>query len=521
VLVAVLFACSGCAYITRANVASNGTPDNGAPQAEPAVSFDGRFVAFSSTGTNLVPGKTNTAECPPPDFGPGCPASDVYVRDNSKGTTERVSIASDGTQGNDHSGNFSPPSISADGRFVAFESLAGNLAAGAPAALRSQIYVRDRLHHTTARVSVDVNGAGAAGSGPSISADGRFVAFHSDAPSLVTGAPPCPCQPNVYVHDLHAHTTKKLSNGVGGTTADSYSLFPKISGDGRFVVYFSNAANLVAGDTNGTGDVFVTNVATGQTERADVSASGAQANNFSSGGHISADGRYVTFWSDASNLIAGDTNGWFDVFVRDRVSHTTTRVSLRSDGSQSTSGAFDKGISGDGRYVAFGSFGGDYVPGTVAGPNQLYVRDVLTGVTVLSSANALGAADRESTGTISGDGRYVAFIQFATRNGGGVFTRYAVTPRFENASPASIARGAAVDVVFRGQEFLPGSRIEAGAGITVGPVAYFSPTVLVARLTVAPTAALGARNVALVAPGTGPGPIAGAFALCGGCVTVT
>jgi Tol biopolymer transport system component len=161
---------------------------------------------------------------------------------------------------------------------------------------------------------------------PAISADGRFVAFRSFASNLVAGD--TNGSYDVFVRDRRAQVTRRVSVGPGGQQANRYSFAPAISAHGRFVAFRSLASNLVAGDTNGTEDVFVRDRRAQVTRRVSVGPGGQQAN-FSSGEPaISAHGRFVAFDSGASNLVAGDTNNKWDVFVRDRVAQVTRRVSV-------------------------------------------------------------------------------------------------------------------------------------------------------------------------------------------------
>jgi len=189
---------------------------------------------------------------------------------------------------------------------------------------------------TTERVSVDSGGAqGNAESGDygsRISADGRFVAFESRASNLVAGdANGCP---DIFVRDRQSGTTERVSLATGGAEGNGISEFPSISADGRFVAFMSEATNLVAGDTNGCADIFVRDRQSGTTERVSLATGGTEGNNSSYGSSISADGLFVAFDSWASDLVAGDTNGNSDIFVRDRQNGTTERVSLATGGAQ-------------------------------------------------------------------------------------------------------------------------------------------------------------------------------------------
>jgi Tol biopolymer transport system component len=164
-----------------------------------------------------------------------------------------------------------------------------------------------------------------------------------------------------------AQITQRASVSSTGTQGNSHSEVPFLSADGRFVVFESLATNLAPGDTNGSWDVFVRDMERGITERVSVASNGAQGNGDSENGAISADGRFVTFWSRSTNLVAGDTNEYVDVFVRDRHAGTTERVSRDGRGQGNADSSFPT-ISQDGRYVAFQSGASDLVPGIRTGP---------------------------------------------------------------------------------------------------------------------------------------------------------
>ncbi len=212
----------------------------------------------------------------------------------------------------------------------------------------------------------------------SISADGRFVAFQNSMPNLVSHENTT-WGSEILVHDRVTGTTERVSMSSAGEEADNYSFDPAISADGRFVAFQSWATNLVPGDTNDATDIYVHDRATGTTERVSVSSSGGQGDDASFATTISADGRFVAFVSSATNLIPGDSNGKWDVFVRDRVNGTTERVSVASDG---TEGNDDSGvtevapsISADGRFVAFRSVATNLVSNDVNGVADVFVHD--------------------------------------------------------------------------------------------------------------------------------------------------
>jgi Tol biopolymer transport system component len=387
----------------RVSVDSSGAEGNQSSD-DPSISADGRFVAFASYATNLVPGDTNGF-------------TDVFVHDRQTGATERVSVSTSGEQGNSFS---FWTCISADGRCVAFNSSASNLVPG-DTNLAYDVFVHDRLTGTTERVSVDSSGVQGDGDSTglcSISADGRFVAFASYATNLVPGDTNLAY--DVFVHDRQTGATERVSvdsSGVEGNDG-SYrgSYRPSISADGRFVGFDSGASNLVPGDTNGYEDIFVHDRQTGATERVSVDSSGVQGNSLSQSPSISADGRYVAFWSGASNLVPGDTNGFTDVFVHDRQTGATERVSVDSAGVQGNDGSCCPSISADGRFVAFESLATNLVPGDTNGFTDVFVHDRQTGATERVSVDSSGVQGNLDSyePSISADGRFVAFSSDAS-----------------------------------------------------------------------------------------------------------
>jgi Tol biopolymer transport system component len=266
------------------------------------------------------------------------------------------------------------PSISADGRYLAFHWLASNLVTGDTNGTRD-VFVRDRTAGTTTRVSVRTGGTQANGHSvsASLSADGRYVAFASAASNLVTGD--TNGASDVFLRDRTGGTTTRISVRTGGTSGNSASYLPSISGNGRYVGFVSDASNLVTGDTNRASDVFLRDRTAGTTTRVSVSSAGAQGNQMSyNPPAITYDGRYVGFVSDASNLVTGDTNRASDVFLRDRTAGTTTRVSVTNAGGQSTNMSGTPALSNDGRYVAFTSYASNLVGGDTNASWDAFVR---------------------------------------------------------------------------------------------------------------------------------------------------
>jgi len=177
--------------------------------------------------------------------------------------------------------------------------------------------------------------------------------------------------------EVNARHTTRVSVDSSGIQGNDHSTNPALSSDGRYVAFRSDATNLVAGDTNGYYDVFVHDRQTGITTRVSVGSSGIQGNDSSFPPAISADGRYVAFRSDATNLVAGDTNGDYDVFVHDRQTGITTRVSVDSSGTESNSYSDDPALSSDGRYVAFKSWATNLVAGDTNERSDIFIRDTL------------------------------------------------------------------------------------------------------------------------------------------------
>jgi Tol biopolymer transport system component len=344
------------------------------------------------------------------------------------GRTKLVSVSSKGARGS----NSVDPSISADGRFVAFRSFANNLVPGDTNGTYD-IFVRDRQAGRTERVSVSSKGVqGNANSlYPSLSADGRFVAFYSDASNLVPGdTNGTVFGGDIFVRDRRTGRTQRVSIGPGGVQGDEASFFAvAISAGGRFVAFNSGASNLVPRDTNGFPDVFIRDLRAGRTELVSVSSKGVQGDGYSGGFRgvtLSAAGRFVAFSSDATNLVPGDTNGFTDVFIRDRRTSTTERVSVGPGGVQGNGESGSSrdspirsvlglavAISAGGRFVAFESDATNLVPGDTNGFRDVFVRDRMTGKTVRVSVGPDGVQGNGDSGSdgvaISAGGRFVAF----------------------------------------------------------------------------------------------------------------
>ncbi len=392
--------------IERVSVNSGGQPAN-AHCSRPVISPDGRYVSFDSYATNLVPGDTNDT-------------SDVFVHDRVAGMTERISVSSSGAEGNSLSYQ---PSISGDGRFVAFTSEATNLTV-VPSNANGEVYVHDRISGATESVSVSSTQPAILPSNSywtAISYDGRYVAFTSNARYLLSDLNG---QADVYVRDRQTGTLAIASADAAGATGDGANN-QTISADGRFVAFHAGD-HLVAGDINNTGDVYVKDMQTGALEWVSVEGSGAAANGWSYNASISADGRFVAFSSFASNLVAGDTNGFQDIFIHDRQTHTTELV---SDGAGGMPGNADSGssqhnvaiaISADGHAVAFTSAATNLVANDFNSAEDIFVRArqtnqppvavcVQSAITVQCSSAAGAVVQLDGSGSFDPDGDAVLF----------------------------------------------------------------------------------------------------------------
>jgi VCBS repeat-containing protein len=272
---------------------------------------------------------------------------------------------------------------STDHRFFAFIQRSGDENADL------DVFVSDEQTGELTRVTRNGNGDS---SQPVLNGDGRFVAFVSQASNFVAGD--TNLAQDVFVFDRQGGRKTRVSVASDGTQADRGSTNPKLSADGRYVAFTSFATNLVAGDTNGVADVFVHDRQTGVTTRVSVASDGTQGDGASQGAVISADGRYVVFGSDASNLIAGDTNGVADVFVHDRQTGVTTRVSVANDGSESNGASAVRKLSEDGRFVAFASVASNLAPDD---PNDTLHVFVVGGVTVSPTSVNLDSAGGSRT----------------------------------------------------------------------------------------------------------------------------
>ena len=383
----------------------------------PTISPSGRYVTFESWAYNMIPNDTN-----------GGP--DVFIRDLQTGTTEHISVNSSGVQGNHWSR--CPCSMSADGRYVVFESTSSNLAAGDTDS-EFDVYIRDRQTGSTQWVSAHGPAGGTfegniASSCPCpISADGRYVAFVSwiaFAPDDTNGVP------DLYLRDRQTGAMDRLnvdSNENQGNHTQWIPVGnPAMSSDARYITFYSTASNLVPGDTinecdnnfdgnyqENCADVFVRDRQLGITEMVSVNNAGDLGFGMSDSSGISDDGRYVSFWFTGSNLVPGETNQVPDVFVRDRTTHTTERVSVGNNGVEGNGHSYCPcPITGDGRYVTYYSNASNLVlPDVNGGTWDQYLFDRKSRKVARVSLNSSGNQPSEQSllGAVSGDGQFVAF----------------------------------------------------------------------------------------------------------------
>jgi Tol biopolymer transport system component len=404
-LVAATPAAARTAFTELVSVDAAGGPANESSFVQ-GLDDRGRFVAFTSFASDLVPGDTNGALNPNSGI-------DVFVRDRIAATTERVNVSSAGRQAD---GSSLDATLSADGRVVAFESEATNLVAGDTNACQD-VFVHDRRSGVTERVSVSSAGAQANTDSfnGSVSRNGRFVAFSSTASNLVPGD--ANGRTDVFVHDRRTGATEIVSVGSAGARANGDSFSPSISADGRVVAFTSFASNLAPGDTNANSDVLVHDRGARTTQQVSVSSAGANGNAASAATTqaLSASGRFATFQSLASNLVPADTNGQQDVLVHDRRSRVTERVSVSPAGGQANGLSQGAAISAHGRFVVFDSLASNLLPGDAPFTPDLFLRDRRTGAIELVNVSSAGERGGSSGPALpSANGRVVAFGSLAS-----------------------------------------------------------------------------------------------------------
>lgn len=361
--------------VERVSISTLGVESNG-ESFDADISGDGRYVVFVSGATNLVPGDTNGDD-------------DIFVYDRDTNSIEIVSIGlgdeKTSSVSSSSDGASAMPSISLNGRYVVFESVATNLIEGDTNG-ESDIFIRDLLLDTTERVSITNEGNEAVGYSiaPAMSSDGRYVSFFSEDNTLVSGD--TNALSDYFVRDLLLNTTERVN--VSSEEVESNGLLSTvtrhgISNDGRYAVFSSLATNLVPGDTNGVDDIFVRDMELGTTERITLRPDGTEASDttttFPSG--ISSDGRYVSFYSGSPQFVEGDTTSGeynYDVFVRDLLLDTTRRISLSQDGEEGNAGSYASVVSltDGGRYAVFNSGATNFVENDINAVDDVFLVEI-------------------------------------------------------------------------------------------------------------------------------------------------
>tara|TARA_R110002072_G_scaffold88590_1_gene199045 strand:- start:30 stop:1388 length:1359 start_codon:yes stop_codon:yes gene_type:complete len=430
----------------------------------PSISGDGRYIAFLSLATNLVIGDTNNR-------------NDVFLHDRQTGITTRVSVDSIGNEANDHSYR---PVISEDGRFIAFSSKASNLV-GDDTNGYPDVFLHDQTTGITRRVSIDDNGneANSQSSGPSISQDGRYIAFESVATNLISGGSSV-YRARAFVYDRVSEKVIHASIDSAGNEANDSSVFVSISGNGQYVMYFSAADNLVPGDTNGLPDVFVHDLLSGTTSRASVDSTGNQSNGSSVPGAISYDGRYVVFQSAADNLVTNDLNYKKDIFVHDRVIGTTSRASLTESGIEANGDSSEDpankciSIASNGRYVAFDTRATNFISFDVNGYNSDIVVRAIPEILV------------------------------------------------DSIVPDQLTIGATTSITISGKNFLDDvvPLMLTVEGSAFSNLIIVDENTLTVDMFIPATASEGLQGVTVTLPGSGPGTMTGATGECTDCVSL-
>ena len=402
-------------YNARISMAYDGSQADG-NSYYPTISNNGRFVVFASDAANLVPYDTNGK-------------TDVFIFDLETEIMERVSVASNGTAGNEASGYNDLASVSNDGRYVVFSSEASNLVADdtntdcqrsylndnsewVTASFNcSDIFVKDRLTNEIRLISVSSTGVHGNDSStlPSMSADGRYVAFVSSADNLVEND--TNETRDIFVHDLQTGETKRVSIASDGTQANDSSLINRISADGQYVAFETFADNLSLEDVDDQLDVYVHNLKTGETSHISVGLPEDDNNRYALVPDISADGRYLSFLSGVN---PNPTTS--HIYRRDQQAETTDIVSISASGNEGDKFSAWSSISDDGRWVAFTSQADNLVDiddNVGDDCENVYLKDMDTEDVKLLTSNLAGdysgCSEQSIIVSISGDGSRVVF----------------------------------------------------------------------------------------------------------------
>lgn len=327
------------------------------------------------------------------------------------GKTSIVTKSYLGIEANDSSRLWSSDSISADGTRVVFSSYASNLIQR-DLNRHEDIFIAEPDSGAMRRISLGPTGAEANGDSfySSMSSNGQFVVFSSYASNLVAGD--TNDRLDVFLSDIDAGIIERISIATDGTQSNGWSNEPHVSDDGRYVIFTSSANNLVSGDTNGFWDVFLRDRSAGSTTRISVGDLGQQGNSYSGNPDISSDGRYLVFSSWSSNLLPNDVHSTLDVFMKDQSTGNLSIASVSSSGAQGESMSFESSLSADGHYLVFSSYAWNLVPGDNNRARDVFIRDLLAGTTQLASITSQDGQDAVGAErpAVSSDGRFVAFV---------------------------------------------------------------------------------------------------------------
>lgn len=521
---AVVALTSGCAWVGRVGVASNGAQPASGTITGTDVSPNGRYVVFTTEAAGLVANDTNDAP-------------DVFLRDAQTGTTERVSVATGGAQAG--AGAYGG-AVSADGRFVAFTSDSTNLIAGDTNGV-TDVFLRDRTANTTIRVSVR-NGGGQADDASfltSMTSDATKIVFSSDATNLIGTDVDQNFSTDVFVRDLSLVKTQRISVGTDGSEGDVDSTGGSISDDGRYVVFLSNASTFDAEDSGVYQDAYLRDRTLATTTRISVAPDGTETDSDTTNALISGDGGTVALESDATNLVDPAVDGLqTQVYAAPRGSTTFDRASVATDGGDPDDYTFLSGISDDGRFVLFQGGASNLVGDTLLGVSNSFVRDRVNHTTVLAgTSQRMGEPRGASVGqagstphAISGDGRYVLFSTTATdvlaagdTNGavGDLYLRSNPVPFIFFASPNTVTRGTATTIALHGWNLHgEGALALMGDGISVTGVTAVGEDEIDVAVVVAADAAVGKRTPLIVQTGTGGGLFSGGLVFLPDAITV-
>ncbi len=375
-----------------------------ADSVQSSLSWNGELVLFTSFATNLVATDTNGA-------------TDVFLRNRVSGTTELISRRPNGVQANAASGG---AMMDPTATFFTYYSFATNLVASDTNGY-SDVFRVQRDPDTSAisiqRVSKGFSGGEANGDSflSDISDDGTQIVYDSVATNLV--AVDDNDWSDIFWYDANSDSTTKISISNNNSPGNNRSIRPRISSNGRYVVYLSEADNLVAGDTNNAADIFRVDLQSFDVERVSVSATGTQGDLGAAPEYaLSPDGRYVVFASDSTNLVGGDTNGARDIFVRDMDTNTTRLISVSNQGVRANGDSYDPSISANGRYIGFNTIANNLFPEDTNGVGDAVVVDRSTRIVRQVSESYDGSEEDADTGTpqFSEDGLSVTFFSDAT-----------------------------------------------------------------------------------------------------------